>query len=303
MNRTKFFALVSLLGSFGVACSDDDDVSSPLGGSGGASGSSAGGSSAGGSSAGGTSAGGSGGSAGSGGAGGSTVTPPFTGIATCSGCVEVEVPVSGGNSAANVLDQVGFPFFYAAPGQDFSGVVVTWRVMALENNDDLMVAPYAENGAPYPGAYHVGVALSAANFPPGEWVDVVFDLSAVPLPVALPDGGVVDDAGTPTATDAGAPDPDPVGDAGLDAAAPSGPLADFRLIAPDFDKRLIQQLGLYVGSGPNLEGDAIARVAIDSVTFTGTPERADVPFTTGLEGLTKNTFEEPPGTQGPLWHP
>ena len=257
--------------------------------------------------------GGTGGMAGVGGGGAGTagsasvVVPPppaFTGIATCSQCVEVEVPVSGGNSEANLLDQVGFPFFYGAPGQDFSNITVTWRVMALENNPDLMVAPYIENGAPYEGVYGALISLSEQNFPPGEWVDVLFDMSRVPLPPTLPDGGVdagvVADAGGPVVVDAG-----PLLDGGADAGSDDGdPAASaFRLIDPAFDKRLIEQLGLYVGAAATLQGDAVARVAIDSVTFAGTPLRADILFDTGLQALTRNTYNEPPGTQGPLWHP
>ena len=299
MDRLTSLTLMGLLGSTVFACGTDDNerprISSraPDAGTG--------------------ATGGTGGMAGTGGSAGGTAgssgvvvppPPPFTGIATCSQCVEVEVPVSGGNTDANLLDQVGFPFYYAAPGQDFSNVTVTWRVMALENDPNLMVAPYIENGAPYAGVYGALISLSAENFPPGQWVDVLFDLSRVPLPPALPDGGVdagaLADAGGPVVVDAG-----PLLDGGADAGFDDGdPAASaFRLIDPGFDKRLIEQLGLYVGAAATLQGNATARVAIDSVTFTGTPTRANILFDTGLEGLNKNTYNEPPGTQGPVWHP
>jgi hypothetical protein len=298
MDRLTSLALIGLLGSTFLACGTDENPrqrintmapdagTGAMGGTGGI-----------------TGAGGGGGTAGSTG----VVVPPvpaFTGIATCSQCVEVEVPVSGGNTEANLLDQVGFPFYYAAPGQDFSNITVTWRVMALENNPDLMVAPYIEQGAPYAGVYGALISLSEQNFPPGQWVDVLFDMARVPLPPALPDGGVdagvIADAGGPVVVDAGAL-LDGGADAGFDDGDPAA--SAFRLIDPGFDKRLIEQLGLYVGSAATLQGDAVAKVAIDSVTFTGTPTRANILFDTGLQALTKNTFNEPPGTQGPVWHP
>ncbi len=298
MDRLTSLALIGFLGSAALACGDDDDDSPRPGNTGGTA---SGGNGSGGTSTGGSSMGNAGNGMGNGGNGG---TPGgFAGIATCSQCVEVEVPVSGANSADNVTDQVGFPFFFGAPGQDFSNVTVIWRVMALENNPDLMVAPYAENGDPYPGAYGAHIALSEENFPPGEWVDVYFDLSRVPLPAALPDGGLPDAGGDGVAgADAGAPvDAGPL-DASVELDDGDPAASDFLLLEPAFDKRLVEQLGIYVGSRTTLVGDAVAKVAIDEVRFEGTPERADVTFATGLENFMLNTFNMPPGTQGPLWH-
>lgn len=311
MNRRLGLGLLSLIGTMSLACGGEKTNSNSS--SAGAGGSSMDG------------------GAGSGAAGTTTTTTTttpataFTGIATCSGCVEVEVPVSNGNSEENVLDQIGFPFFLDEPGLDLSNAVVTWRVMALENNPDLMVAPYAENGEPYPGAYRAQVALSAANFPPNTWVDVRFDLSA--HPALGEDAGV---AGGTSSVDAGpAVTVTPVvdagavfGDAGLvadagvlsdasvatnsdTAATPEGIdlSASFLPIDPAFDKSGVTQLGLYVGAGPDLVGDAVARVAIDSVTYTGVTDIPDVTFDMGVQGFTRNDYNAPPGTEGPLYHP
>src|SRR5688572_8510741 len=124
------------LGAF-VACGDDDGgTTPPRGGSGGSAGS------AGGSNAGNGGASGDGGSAGgptagNGGGGAGGAGPDVSPIGTCTGCVELIVPVTGPNDNSvnppvNVNDQASYIFSVAAPGADFSNSVITFRIQALE---------------------------------------------------------------------------------------------------------------------------------------------------------------------------
>jgi hypothetical protein len=280
MRSIVALGVVSLAVAAGmVACGDDSSDDRPsLGGSGGASGGGSGGGGAGGA-PGGTGGGGTGGApggTGGGGAGGGGGAPAA--LATCTGCVELIVPVNGGNSAANLADQVGFQFGFAAPGVDFSDGVVTWRIAAVEPNANYFINLYAQNGmaAAYENVYPVYTILDATAFPANQFRDVVLDLSAY---AAL-------------AGDAGAPEP------AVDAGDAGGPLDP-----QGFDKSAVESLGIQVGVTAAFTGTGVVRVAVDSVTIAGVPGQANRTFDTTAENLAINQFEVPPGTPAPVPHP
>jgi hypothetical protein len=285
----SFVALgvVSLVAFGGIAACGDDSSDSPgLGGSGGTAGGAgragAGGGGAGGAGgAGGRATGGTGGAGGAGGVGGAAPA-----LATCTGCVELIVPLSGandGNTGPNLADQVGYQFNFAAPGIDMTNGVITWRVQAVQNNANFFVNAYAQNGdnvdntLDYASVYPAFTALTAANFPPGQWRDLVVDLAAYAAFVPA-------DAGAPV----------PSADAG-DAAAPLDP--------GNFNKAAVESIGIQVGSTPTFTGSAVLHIAIDSVTIAGVPGQVDRTFTAGAEGLALNMYQVPPGTQAPVFHP
>lgn len=280
------YGFISLVGVAALyACGDDDGGASPAtGGTGGSAGAGTGGT-AGNAGAAGGGAGGSSGTAGNGGSGGAG--PDVTPIATCTGCVELITPVTGPNDnggATNLADQAIFQFSFPAPGVDFTNGVVTWKVMALANNDNYFLNTFAQNGAPsYSGVYPTYMALSAANFPPNTWVNVVLNLAAYR-------GGLTSDAGADAggvaAVDAGA-------DAG-DAGAPLDP--------GTFVKEQVQALGIQIGVSQAFTGSAVVHLAIDSVTITGVPGQAGFTFDTTADGLAANTYQLPPGTPAPVHH-
>jgi hypothetical protein len=199
--------------------------------------------------------------------------------------VELIVPVTGGNAPANLQDQVGYQFTITPPANGAVGVV-TWRVMALENNANMFVNVYAQNGAPgFGGVFPRFTALSAANFPPNTWVDIELDLSEYAF-LAGADAGVLPevDAGV-VAADAG--------DAGV---APNS------LDPGTFDKTAVAALGIQLGTTEAFTGSGVARLAIDSVTISGIPGQVTKEFTTSADGLAINMFEVPTGTQDPIFH-
>lgn len=264
------------------ACGDDSGDDGGVAGSGGSTagqGGTAGASNAGNGGSGGATGGSTnGGSGGAGGAG-----PDVTPQATCTGCVELISPVTGPNNATNLADQAIFQFSYPAPGVDFSNAVITWRVMPVANNDNLFLNTFAQNGAPgFAGVYPTYLPLSTANFPAGQWRDVVLDLSAYR-------GTVTPDAGA----DAG--EPPVVADAG--DAGPAGPLDP-----GNFAKEFVQAIGIQIGAGAALTGSATVRVAVDSVTITGVPSQPGYTFDANAQGLATNPFELPPGTPQPVFH-
>jgi hypothetical protein len=280
----SFLALgvVSLVVAAGmVACGDDSgDDGTGLGGTGGTAGGGSGGGGAGGTSGGGTGGGGTGGTTGGtgGGTGGAGGAPAA--LATCTGCVELIVPVTGPNDnggTTNLNDQVGYQFTFPAPGVDFSDGVVTWRIAAVEPNANYFINLYAQNGAPgYAGIFPVYTALAPAQFAANAFVDVTLDISGY--------ASIAGDAGTePPAADAG------------DAGGPLDP--------GNFNKAAVEAIGIQVGASGALTGSAIVRVAVDSVTITGVPGQANRTFTAGAEGLAINMFQVPTGTQAPVHHP
>jgi hypothetical protein len=127
----------------------------------------------------------------------STPSEPEPPDVTCSGCVELLVPVTGGQ-------QVSFQFEFPAPGEAFDGGIIEWRVQVPEANADpaFFIIPYVQNGAAllYAGVYGNAPPLSTDNFPPGQWVDIAISVPAAP---ALPpfdgstefDGRVVERVG------------------------------------------------------------------------------------------------------------
>lgn len=101
-------------------------------------------------------------------------------LAPCSGCVELSVPVDGPGQAASYM------FVFEAPGADFSGAVVRWRVRVPE--EDTSAGYYlttdVQNGFElgFAGRFENYRPLTPGNFPPGEWVELAVDVSAAPLP-------------------------------------------------------------------------------------------------------------------------
>jgi len=209
-------------------------------------------------------------------------------IATCTGCVELITPLAGANDnngTTNLADTAIFQFTYPTPGVDFTNGVVTWKVMALQNNDGFFVNTFAQNGPPdgYVGVYPTYMALTAANFPPNTWVNIVLNIGAYRGTVTA-DAGV--DAGGATVADAG--------DAG-DAGGPLDP-------GNAFAKERVQALGIQLGTTATFTGSGVAHLAIDSVTITGVPGQTGYTFDTTTEGLTANTYQLPPGTPAPVHH-
>lgn len=96
----------------------------------------------------------------------------------CRGCAELVVVLSEESQVAY------FYFEFSEPGLDFTGGSVTWRVQVPEgsNGDDYSLFTLAQNGAeqlfaPVTGNY---ATLTRETFPPGEWRDISFDVSAYP---------------------------------------------------------------------------------------------------------------------------
>jgi hypothetical protein len=223
-----------------------------------------------------------------GGMGGMGGMPPALGpLATCTGCAELIVPVSGANSAENMADQVGYQIGFAPPpGLDMSNARITWRVQAVENNDNFFLNLYAQMGAPgYAGQYEPYTSLSAASMPAGTFRDITLDLSTI-----LPLGGVAGDAGAAT------------GDAGDAGDGGGGALRAPQNAA--FNKAQIESIGIQVGTTAMFTGTGVVRVAIDSITITGVAGQEAVrTFTTGIEGLGINMYQVPPGTLAPVLIP
>lgn len=195
-------------GAFGTSQGGGDGVVAPSGGQGGAAGSAApsgisgtsgvlGGSggagtympNAGSDSGGSNAAGGSGGAsgtggtdaAGSGGSGGTTPQPPVT----CSGCVELIVPVS------TTGDKAVFEFQFDDAPVDLSDAIITWRVQAVnETAGDwadsafMVLKAYAQSrpppGSNPPGYFTDELKLSLENFEPGVWRDLMIDVASFP---------------------------------------------------------------------------------------------------------------------------
>jgi hypothetical protein len=170
-----------MVGSAAFMACGDDDSDGPSGGSGGMSGSAgtgnmagSGGGGMGGS--GGQGGGAQGGSGGQGGGGAVDVTPQ----ATCTGCLELIVPVTGPNSATNLADQASWIITFAPP-VDMSNAVITWEVQAVEPNDNAFVSIFAQ---------------TAAAFPANTFSDLTLDLRTYGLPPGVGgDAGVAVDAG------------------------------------------------------------------------------------------------------------
>jgi hypothetical protein len=274
--RTYFFfsAIAFLTSTALLACGDDTQSGTPIGNAG--TGGNAGG-------------GGTSGSAGNAGTGGMrTMLPPplMAPMADCTGCVQLTASVPATITDMTMMENVvqfQFPPPPAAmPPFDLSNVTaITWRVRALTNDPSFFVRALVQNSPPEAADYTLGTfgdraMLTAAAFPPGEWVNVVLDLSGA----GGADAGVGADAG-----DAGG-----LVDAGGSVDA-GGTLSAF-------DKSKVRVFALNVGSIAAAAG--LVSVEVQSVTLTGTsPNFSNVDFSTGLNGLTANNYLALPGTQFP----
>lgn len=266
-----------------AACGDDSSDARPgLGGTGGATGGTSGGGTGGATA--GTSAGGTGGVAagGAGGTGGAPTAP----ASNCTGCVQLTMPAGGTLPTGATNFQAGYIFSAPATAApfDLSDVTtITWRVQALTTSANYYIQPILQNAPPEDPAYAFGfypgnIALTAAAFAPGAWVDVVLDVAAI--------GTVVGDAGA----DAGEPPPVAVdaGDAGIVLTA--------------FDKSRTRTIGLNVGALPTTPAGSIVSIEVDSVTVAGTSNFTTKTFTANAEGLTLNLYQQPTGTLPPAFH-
>jgi hypothetical protein len=268
--------LISLMTAALFACGDDSSSPGSTAGTGGTAG-----------------VGGGAGTAGTGGGAGAAGTNG--GVALCSGCVQLTIPFTA--AAQSALYQ----FSYAAPGYDFSNAVVTWRIQTTTPNAGIFVQPRAQNGsrvAPngatvYPGYYSADMTpLTAANFPAGEWHDVVLDFTTI-AGVGVPDAGVDtgDAAVTAEAGDAG--------DAGAAVVVDAGPVALSGTVP--FDKSEVEAIQLSVGATAADTGTVT--ILIDSVTITGVPQTTGATFIVSTDGLSLNNYSgspTPPGTPAPV---
>jgi hypothetical protein len=239
-------------------------------------------------------AGGSAGSSNAGTGGGAGSAGTSGGVALCSGCVQLTIPFTA--AAQSALYQ----FSYSAPGYDLSNAVVTWKIQTTTPNAGIFVQPRAQNGsrvAPngatvYPGYYNADMTpLTAANFPAGEWHDVVLDFTKI-AGVGVPDAGA-DTGDAAVATDAG-----DAGDAGVAAAdAAAAPPA----ATVPFDKSEVESIQLSVGATTADTGTIT--VLIDSVTITGVLQTTGATFIVSTDGLSLNNYSgspTPPGTPAPI---
>lgn len=242
--------------------------------------------------------GGTGGATGGTGGGAPVVFP-----AACSGCVELTVVTTGAGQQAQYLFRVGGTTTY-----DFTNALVTFRVRRLTPaseipGEQIFVTPFAQNGQTpdnYAGVFRPQTVLSDANgFANDAWVDVTLDMANT-----APYGEIV------------TPPPPPVGggaDAGADAGDAGGVEEPTGPVVLDnnngtFNKALVFQYGIQVGTLATATAFGNVRVALDSVTYK-TPDGAaitalpDQTFTTALEGIQLDGFETPPGTQNPVFRP
>lgn len=288
--------VVSLVGVAGmVACGDDDSGDGPVAtaGTGGAGGSTGGTGGTAGANVGGGGTGGA--NVGGGGTGGAPNPPPGP-LATCTGCVELIASLTGPNDNAvdtTLADQIGYQFVYATP-TDFSNAVVTWTVAAVAPDVNTFVQLYAQNGAAlgYAGAY-LSFSLDPALFPANQFRDIVIDIAALP---AAPGDAGVPDAGEPPVVVA-------TPDAGADAGDAGGPAAPAPTVIGTFDKSQIEQLGITIGVGDTFTGSTVLRVAVDEVEVAGVAGETPRTFTTGVDGLALNNFQNLVGVQAPIHHP
>ena len=283
--RTYFsFATITLLTTAAFfGCSDDTESGTPIGNAGTAGSAGAGGNAG---------TGGASGSAGIAGTGGSTPLPPplMAPPADCTGCVQLTASVPATITDTGLMENVvqfQFPPPPAAtPPYDLSNVTaITWSVRALTNDPSFFVRALVQNSPPEAADYTLGTfgeraMLTAADFPPGTWVNVTLDLSGAGAADAGADAG---DAGL--ASDAS------VGDAGGQDGGPAPLLTAF-------DKSKVRVFALNVGSIAAAAG--LVSVEVQSVTLTGTsPNFSNVDFSTGLNGLSANNYLNLPGTQFP----
>lgn len=283
MRRLVALGAFSLAGALIGACSDDDvpigsGGSAGRAGSGGSAGTTGnagnagvggmpgnGGTGGGNAGTGGSSAGTGGSSAGTGGTGGSGVDPDAGdggGGPPCTGCLELTVPVTGSGTNQATL----FQFNLDAAGEDFSTAVITFRVRALQLDNNFFVQAFAQDANFSFDSVFRSMNAGGGFANTDDFVDLVYDLAAAPsVDVLFPDAGGLD---------GGSPDPG------------------------DFDKSTVRQFGVIVGAGTGYVGAATTvTVLLDSVTFDGIA-RPDVTFTASAEGFAVNTFSNPaPGSE------
>jgi len=132
----------------------------------------------------GSNSGGSGGASGGGGdgaGGGGPLVP-----ATCTGCVELIVPVS------TTGDKAVFEFQLDDAAVDLSDAVITWRVQAVNDtaadwsdSGFMVIKAFAQSPPPPqsnpPGFFTEARLLSLENFQPNTWHDLVFNVASFPI--------------------------------------------------------------------------------------------------------------------------
>src|SRR5688572_13600922 len=290
MRNILTFGSLSLALPAGIAARGDDDggdspsnggtAGRPAGGSGGATAGAGG------------ATGGSGGA--TGGSGGAAPLPPIP-TANCTGCVQLSVSNNSSVLVAGATqNQAGFIFVAPQAGApfDISEVdTITWRIQALTNDAGYFVQPFAQNGAPedatYAGVFPANVALTAAAFPPDQWVDVVFDVAAIGAVADLDAGADGGDAST------GEPPVEPVVDAG-DAGDAGGPI-----VLTGYSKDFTRQIGINVGATTTAAPGWVS-IQVDSVTVEGGASNFTTKtFTDGVETLQLNNYQQPIGTPPP----
>jgi hypothetical protein len=121
-----------------------------------------------------------GGSAGQGGAGqggagqGGAPNPPA--VVTCTGCVELVVPVEGGGRT---------PFQFQLPGPtDFTSGIVQWRILSLDPNPGFFIKAAVQTGLAnnFSGLFHQpGIALDRTG-----WTNIELDVAASDATTAPP---------------------------------------------------------------------------------------------------------------------
>ena len=275
------YGAISLVGIAALyACGDDSGGDGTVstagtGGQGGSAGGGMGGSSGGMSMSG--AGGGGAGMAGSG-AGGAPSIP----ASNCTSCVQLSVVIPATPVSATNGSQGGYIFSAPATAAPFdltNVTSITWHVQVLTPNAAYFVQPFLQNAPPEDPAYAFGsypaqVALTAAAFPAGTFVDVAMAITA------LPGGSGGGDAGA----DAG-----DAGDAGGSATLTA------------FDKSKVRTIGLNVGAGPTSPAGVVS-VEVNEVTVAGTSNFQTKTFDTGVDGLSLNMYMVPAGTLPPAAH-
>lgn len=104
---------------------------------------------------------------------------------TCSGCVELIVPVS------TTGDKAVFEFQFDDAPHDLSDAVISWRVQAVNDTAAdwtdsayMVIKAYAQSPPPPrenpPGYFTDALMLSLDNFQPGTWRELVIDVASFP---------------------------------------------------------------------------------------------------------------------------
>jgi hypothetical protein len=179
----------------------------------------------------------------------------------------VEPPCTGCVELAVPLtaasQQAVFQFTYTAP-VDFSDAIVTWRVQVLEGLNRSDLFLYT--------LVQNGDAVLFAG------------LFGAQLPFAA-ENGFLSDTWTDVMVNVSASPVPAAGD------------------TTSFDKRVVQSVGIGIGSSAALVTPITARLLVDSVTISGVPSSSAVTFDVNAEGLVLNQYQVPLGTGQPIHHP